>query len=76
MNVSEEKRKLTESITIPRDLLKQLHEGLIRVEEALATLEELMNKDGMRRVKKAEEEYRKGEYTVIENAEELKEKLK
>ena len=67
---------MTESIAIPRDLLKQLHEGLIKVEEALATLEELTNKEGMRRIKKAEEEYRKGEYTVIENAEELKEQLK
>ncbi len=67
---------MTESITIPRDLLKQLHEGLIRVEEALATLEELTNKEGMRRTRKAEEEYKKGKYIVVENAKELKEKLK
>jgi len=42
---------LTESRTVPSDLQKQLHEGLIRVEEALATLEELMNKDEMGRIK-------------------------
>jgi len=67
---------LTENITIPKDLLKELREGLLRVEEVLATLEELMNTEGLERIRKAEEEYEKGEYTIVENAKELKKKLK
>jgi len=67
---------LTKNITVPRDLVKQLHEGLIQIEEVLVTLEELLDKEGQRRTKKAEEEYRKGEYIVVENAKELKERLK
>ena len=67
---------MTKNITVPRDLVKQLHEGLIQIEEVLVTLEELLDKEGQRRTKKAEEEYRKGEYIVVENAKELKERLK
>jgi len=66
---------LTENITIPKDLLKELREGLLRVEEVLATLEELTNREGLERTRKAEEEYKKGEYVIVENAKELK-KLK
>jgi hypothetical protein len=66
---------LTESVTIPKDLLKELREGLVRVEEVLATIEELMNTEGLERIKKAEDEYKKGEYVAVENAEELKKKL-
>ena len=67
---------MTKNITVPRDLVKQLHEGLIQIEEVLVTLEELLDKEGQRRTKKAEEEYRKGEYIVVENAKELKERPK
>ena len=66
---------MTESITVPRDLVKQLHEGLIRVEEVLVTIEELLDKKGRRRTKKAEAEYSRGEYIVVENTKELMEKL-
>ena len=67
---------MTENITIPKDLLKELREGLLRVEEVLATLEELMNREGLERIRKAEEEYKKGEHIIVENAKELKKKLK
>jgi len=62
---------LTEHITIPKGLLKELHEGLVKVEEVLATLEELTNREGLNRIKRAEEEYKKGEYITIKNAEEI-----
>jgi hypothetical protein len=63
---------LTESIAIPKTLLKDLYMGLARVEEVLATLEELMNREGLERTRKAEEEYRKGEYVTAESSSEIK----
>jgi hypothetical protein len=62
---------LGDSVTIPKELLKKLHEGFVRIEEVLATLEELMDEEGVRRVRRAEEEYRRGEYVVVENSSEV-----
>lgn len=63
---------MAESIAIPKTLLKDLYMGLAKVEEVLATLEELMNKEGLERTRKAEEEYRKGEYVTVESSSEIK----
>lgn len=63
---------MAESITIPKALLKDLYDGLAKVEEVLATLEELMDKEGLERTCKAEEEYRKGEYITVQNSSEIK----
>jgi len=63
---------LAESIAIPKTLLKDLYMGLAKVEEVLATLEELMDKEGLERIRKAEEEYRKGEYTTVQRSSEVK----
>lgn len=65
---------MTEYITIPKDLLKELREGLVRVEEVLATLEELTNREGLERIKRAEEEYKKGEYITVQSSEEIRKK--
>jgi len=59
---------LEESIAIPKELLKDLYLGLARVEEVLATLEELMDSEGLQRIRRAEEEYRRGEYTTVEGS--------
>ncbi len=66
---------MTEYITIPKELLKDLQEGLVRVEEVLATLEELTNREGLERIKRAEEEYNKGEYITVQNTDEIRKKL-
>ena len=62
---------MAESIAVPKTLLKDLYMGLAKVEEVLATLEELMNKEGLERTRKAEEEYRKGEYATVESSSEI-----
>jgi hypothetical protein len=62
---------LGDSVTIPKELLKELLEGLVRIEEVLATLEELMDEEGLRMIRGAEEEYRRGEYVVVENSSEV-----
>lgn len=66
---------MSQSILVPSSLLKELYEHLVRVEEVLATLEELMNEEGVERIKKASEEYRKGEYVTVENPEDLEKVL-
>jgi hypothetical protein len=67
---------LGDSVTIPKELLKELHEGLIKIEEVLATLEELMDEEGVRRIRRAEEEYRRGEYVAVENSSEVEKLIK
>jgi len=63
---------LAESVTIPKGLLKDLYTGLTKVEEVLATLEELMDTEGLERIRKAEEEYEKGEYITIQSSSKIK----
>lgn len=62
---------MAKTITIPEELLKDLYAGLARVEEVLATLEELMDKEGLKRIRKAEEEYRKGKFETVRNSGEI-----
>ena len=62
---------MAESVTIPKGLLKDLYIGLAKVEEVLATLEELMDKESLERIRKAEEEYRKGEYITVQSSGEI-----
>ena len=59
-------------MTIPKDLLTDLCIGLAKVEEALATLEELMDKKGLERTRKAEKEYREGKYITVQSSGEIK----
>ncbi|MCX8184068.1 MAG: hypothetical protein N3F08_06595 [Crenarchaeota archaeon] len=61
-----------ESVAVPKELLKSLCKGLAEVEEVLATLEELIDKEGLERIREAEEEYRRGDYVIVENSEEIK----
>ena len=64
---------LEESVVIPKDLLRDLYIGLVKVEEVLATLEELFDKEGLQRIKKAEKEYKEGEYITVRDSSEIKE---
>lgn len=63
---------LAEQVTIPKRLLKDLCAGLVQVEEVLATIEELMDREGLERIRKAEEEYRKGEYVTVKSSREIR----
>ena len=62
---------MVESVAVPKELLRELHEGLLKVEEVLATLEELMDREGLERIRKAKEEYEKGEYATVERSEDI-----
>jgi len=45
-------KNLTEAVTVPKPLLKELYEHFSKIEEILATLEELMDEEGLKRMKK------------------------
>jgi hypothetical protein len=68
--------RLAESVAVPKDLLRELHEELIGIEEVLATLEELMDKEGLRRIRRAEEEYKGGKYVTAERSSEVEKLIK
>ncbi len=53
---------MTQEILVPRPLLKELYEHFAKIEEILATLEELEDKEGLKRIEKSLEEYKKKEY--------------
>lgn len=63
---------MTEVIPIPKRILKDLHEYVVKIEEILATLEEIIDEEGMGRVKKSLEEYKAGECVAAENLNDLK----
>jgi hypothetical protein len=66
---------LTEVISVPRPLLKELYEHFDRIEEILATLEELSDKKGLKRIEKSLEEYEKKDYETVANPEKIREVL-
>ena len=56
---------MAETVSIPLPLLKELYEHFDRIEEILATLEELSDKKGLERIRKSLEEYKKKEYITV-----------
>ena len=66
---------MSEAVTVPKPLLKELYEHFSKIEEILATLEELMDKEGLERIRKSLEEYKKGEYATAKTPEEIRKVL-
>ena len=66
---------MTETISVPLPLMKELYEHFDRIEEILATLEELSDKEGLKRIQKSLEEYKKKEYIVLSSHEKIREVL-
>ena len=59
-------------VSVPKALLEELYVHFMKIEEILATLEELMDKGGLERgIKRGLEEYKKGEYVVAESEEDI-----
>jgi hypothetical protein len=59
---------LAKTVTIPEELLRELVLELSRVGEVLSTIEELLDGWGLRRVREAREEYRKGAASLLRAA--------
>jgi len=56
-------------------LLKELYEHFAKIEEILATLEELANKEGLERIERSLQEYRKKEYMAAKRPEDIRKTL-
>jgi len=66
---------MAKTVSVPRPLLKELYEHFDRIEEILATLEELSNKKGLKRIEKSLAEYKKNECITVTNPEKIREAL-
>ena len=66
---------MVEVVTIPLPLLKELYEHFYRIEEIIATLEELSNEKGLKRIEKSLDEYTKKEYVAVKTPEMIREAL-
>ena len=66
---------MAEVISVPRPLLKELYEHFAKIEEILATLEELMNKEGLKRIEKSLEDHKKKDYVTVKSPESIREVL-
>jgi hypothetical protein len=66
---------LTEVVSIPRPLLKELYEHFDRIEEIFAALEELSNKEGLERIEKSLKEYKEKKFITIKSPEKIREAL-
>lgn len=58
---------MSESLSVPRSVLKELQEHARQIEEIIATLEELADQEGIRRIRNSLKEYEQGEYVVVED---------
>jgi len=63
---------MAESLSVPRSVLKELQDHARQIEEIIATLEELADREGIRRIRSSLKEYEKGEYVVVEDPKEMK----
>jgi hypothetical protein len=66
---------LTEVVSVPRPLLKELYAHFAKIAEILATLEEQSDKQGLDRMEKRVEGYKKKKYSVVNSPEEIRETL-
>lgn len=66
---------LSEPVSVPRPLLKELYEHCEKIEEILATLEELTNKEGLKRIEKSLQEYKKKEYAAVKHPKDIRKAL-
>ncbi len=64
--------RLTESLSVPRSVMKELQEHARRIEEIVATLEELSDKESMRRIRASLKDYDRGDYVVVEDVKKLR----
>ena len=64
---------MAETVSIPRPLLKELCEHFDRIEEILATLEELLDKKGLKRIERGVEEFKNRECVTLSSSEKIRE---
>ena len=66
---------MTETITLPKEILQNLIKNLDEIKSILETIEELLDKEALKRIKEGMEDYKEKRYIKAETKEELKEIL-
>ena len=65
----------TASVRLPRKVVEELYDASVRFASVLETLEVLMDKQTMRRIKTGEKEYSKRKYVVAKGPAEIRRAL-
>ncbi len=65
----------TATVRLPRKVLEELYDASIRFYSVLETLEVLMDKKTMRRIKIGEKEYSRHQYAVAKSSAEIRKAL-
>lgn len=63
---------MTESLTVPRSVLKELEDHARHIEEIIATLEEIDDREGLRRIRAGLREYKSGAYVALKDPSEIR----
>ena len=65
----------TEAVRVPRPVIEEIYRASLRFAEVLDTLEVLLDKKTMHRIKLGEEQYRKRQYVVAKNRQAIRKVL-
>jgi uncharacterized protein YhaN len=68
-------REGSQTVRVPRSVVAGLYEASMKFEQIVETMEVLLDKKTMRRIKLGESQYRKRAYVLARNAEEVRKVL-
>ena len=68
-------RANNQTIRLPRSVVAGLYEASARFEQIIETMEVLLDKKTMQRIKLGEDQYRKKDYVLARDAEEIRKVL-
>lgn len=68
-------RESSQTVRLPRSVVAGLYEASMKFEQIVETMEVLLDKNTMRRIKLGESQYRKGAYVPAPNVEEIRKVL-
>ena len=64
-----------DTVVVPKSLIKGIIDHLEELASILETLEELLDEDGLKRVREGMSDYKEDRYRVVKNTEELRREL-
>ena len=65
----------SQTIRLPKSVVAGLYEASVRFEQIIETMEVLLDKKTMQRIKLGEDQYRKNDYVLARDAEEIRKVL-
>lgn len=63
---------MDETITLPKSLIEDLIKHLDNIISILATMEELIDGEGLKRIREGIEDYKRGDYLIAMSIDDLK----